>query len=186
MTDRNGDISLRRPAIMQSWQQELVQLHPEMFVRTYRGVPFAPGHPSSCSDGWHDVIAKLVKRVSAAATGYPILFTEIGEARGRLRIHWRAEAALPKYVEHRIEEAVALAEARAACTCMACGANARLFSSGGRFHTACPEHAHGVPVPVRPGMENLHIARTFFCDHSRIECGRYDRIHDRFVRHQAR
>jgi len=181
MTDRNyGDISLRHQAIVQAWQQELVQLHLEMFVRTYRGVPFAPGHPSTCGDGWRDIIAKLVERISVAASGYPILFTEISEARGRLRIHWRAEAALPEHVEHEIEEAVALAAARSACSCTGCGAKACLFSSGGRLIPACRDHARGIPVPVRNGMEDLYIFRVHDGSNG-MACVRYDRDNDQFV-----
>jgi hypothetical protein len=165
-----------------TWQQDLVDLHPELFVGTFRAVPFSPGHPSTCGDGWRDIVAKLVERVSAAATEYPIQFTQIREVHGRLAIHWRAEAALPKHVEYTIEESIARAEARSACSCMVCGANARLFSSGGQLHTACPNHAQGVPVPVPPGMEDLHIVRAFAGDefHS-VVCRRYDRDRDRFV-----
>jgi hypothetical protein len=164
-----------------TWQQDLVDLHPEMFIRTFRGVSFSTGYPS-CPDGWRDIVTKLVERVSAAALGYPVHFTQILERHGRLTIYWKAEASLPKGVECAIEQAIELAEARASCSCAICGANARLFSNAGRLVAVCPDHAQGVQVPVRPGWENLHIVRRFVGDniHS-VACRRYDRVHDQFV-----
>lgn len=165
-----------------TWQQQLVDLHPELFVRTFRGVTFAPGYPTCCGDGWCDILTKLVERVSAAAVGCPIYFTQILERHGRLLVYWRAEASLPKHIERTIEEAIALAEARSACSCLICGGNARLFSNAGRLVAVCPDHAQGAQVPVRPGWENLHIVRRFVGDDfSTIECRRYDRAQDRFI-----
>lgn len=178
----NRDERFKQEGMPKDWRQELVELHPEMFVRTYRGVPFAPGHPFTCGDGWREIVTRFVERLSTAASGYTVLVTQIREAHGRLAIHWRAEAAIPASIERAIEEAIALAQARSACSCIDCGAKASLFSSGGRLHTACRDHAQGVPVPVPPGMENLHVVRKFFGDGSSIiECRRYDRFHDRFV-----
>jgi hypothetical protein len=137
-----------------TWQQNLVDQHPELFIRTYRGVPFSPGYPVA-GDGWREIVTSLVERVSAAAEGYPIHFVQICERHGRLRVHWKAEANVPKRLEHTIEEAVTRAEARSIYSCLACGAKARLFSSGGRLIPACPDHARGVPVPVRTAIEGL-------------------------------
>lgn len=178
MTDR--DERFKQEAMPRNWQQELVELHPEVFLRTYRGVPFAPGHPFACGDGWREVVTRLVERVSTAASGYAVLFTEIRESRGRLTIHWRTEVAIPESVERALEEAIALAQARSACSCIDCGAKASLFSSGGRLYTACPDHAKGVPVSVRTGMEDLHIFRGRDDSHT-LACVRYDWDHDQFV-----
>jgi hypothetical protein len=168
--------------LTKTWHQQLVDLHPELFVRTFRGVTFAPGYPS-CGDGWCDIVTKLVERVSAAAAGYPTIhFTQILERYGRLSIYWKAEANLPNGVEHAIDEAIELAEARSACSCVACGANARLFSNAGRLVTVCPDHARGVPAAIPHGLENLHIVRTFVGDNIQsLACRRYDRVHDQFV-----
>jgi hypothetical protein len=165
-----------------TWQQHLVDLHPELFIRMVGAVPFSPGYPATSGDGWRDLVATLLVRVSAAATGYPIQFTQIREMHGRLAIHWRAEAAIPEHVERAIEEAIALAEARATCSCATCGAKARLFSSGGgQLILACPDHARGVPVPVRTGLEGVHIFRRRACDSSTLACVRYDWDNDQFV-----
>lgn len=163
-----------------TWQQNLVDQHPEVFIRAYRGVPFSPGYPVA-GDGWREIIFTLVERVSTAAVGYPMHFVQICERHGRLRVYWRAEASLPERLEHAIEEAIARAEARAACSCIACGAKARLFSNGGRLIPACPDHAQGVPVSVRTAMDGLHIFQRRVNDSSTIACVRYDWDHDRFV-----
>jgi hypothetical protein len=173
--------SYKGGTLTKTWQQQLVDLHPDLFAQTFRGVDFAPGYPT-CGDGWCDTVTTLVERVSAAAVGYQIHFTQILERYGRLTIYWKAEANLPKRVEHVIAEAIALAEARASCTCVSCGAKGQLFSSGSCLFTACPKHARGVSVPVRPGTEDLHLVRAFVDDDNlSTPCRRYDRLHDQFV-----
>jgi hypothetical protein len=165
-----------------TWQQMLVDTYPKLFVRSFRGVKFSPGFPT-CGDGWCDILTKLVERVSAAAVGYPMHFTQILERYGRLTIYWKAEANLPKRAEHAVEEAIALAQARSACTCVDCGAKGQLFSNGSCLFTACPDHARrGVPVPALHGTEDLHIVRAFVGDDIHIVAWRrYDRVHDQFV-----
>jgi hypothetical protein len=163
-----------------TWQQHLVDLHPKLFIRSFRNVPFCPGYPVA-GDGWREIISSLIERVSAAADGYPIHFVQICERHGRLRIYWRAEANLPTHLERAIEEAIARAEARSTCSCVACGAKARLFSDEGRLMPSCQDHARGVPVSVRPGMENLHIVLVGRDDSRVVACRRYDRARDQFV-----
>jgi hypothetical protein len=164
-----------------SWQQQLVDGYPDLFVRRFRGVPFSPGYPI-CGDGWRDIVTKMVERMSAAATHYRVHFAQISEGYGTLRVYWRAEAALPTHVERAIEELIALAEARSACTCTTCGAEGRLFSSKGWLLTACAEHARGKAVPTQPGLENMHIVRGRVGEDMRIcTCRRYDRTLDAFV-----
>src|SRR5215475_2735729 len=94
-----------------TWQQLLVQKYPQIFVRSFRGLPFSPGYPV-CPDGWGEVVKKLVARVSEASVGYAVQLTEILERHGRLNIYWKADSDLPKRVERAIAEAIALAEAR--------------------------------------------------------------------------
>ena len=165
-----------------SWQQLLIASHPQLFVRLFRGRPFAPGYPV-CPDGWQQVIATVVERVSEAARGYGVQFSEISERCGRLRIYWKAESTLTKQIERHIEDAVARAEARAACTCATCGAEGRLYSSpSGRLLPLCTEHATGEPMPIRLSSENVHLVRDFVGDRiDTIACRKYDRRLDRFV-----
>jgi hypothetical protein len=164
----------------QTWQQMLVNTYPKLFVRSFRGVPFAPGYPT-CADGWRDIVIGLVERVSTAAVVCPMHFTQILERYGRLSIYWKADANLPNGIEHKIDEAIELAEARSACSCMVCGANAGLFSDAGRLVSVCPDHARGVPVAIPHWLENLHIVRIFGENIYSVACRRYDRVHDQFV-----
>jgi hypothetical protein len=164
-----------------TWQQMLVDAYPHLFVRSFRGVPFAPGYPTS-PDGWRDIVIRLIERVSIAATGHRAHFTQISEKFGVLRIYWTAETEFPQDSELAIENAIACAEARSACTCAVCGVEGRLFSSGGWLLTACSDHARGVPVPVPSATENLHIVRGYVGEEVRvITCRRYDRARDLFI-----
>lgn len=163
------------------WQQLLVRKHRHLFKRSLRSVAFSTGHPA-CPDGWCDAVTRMVERVSEAATSCPVYFRQISEERGRLSIYWNAETGLPKHVERTITEAIELCEARSACSCATCGADAHLYRLEGRLFTCCGEHARGAPVPIRPGAENLHLVRSYAGDDLlTIKCRRYDRDHDRFV-----
>jgi hypothetical protein len=164
-----------------TWQQMLVDSHAKLFVRNFSGVAFAPGSPT-CGAGWCDIVTKLVERVSDAAVGHPIYFTQILERHGRLTICWKAEANLPGRVEHAIDAAIELAQARSACTCVSCGSEGRLFSSGYCLFTACSDHAQGVPLPIHPGTEDLHVVRIFAgTTVQSVACRRYDRARDEFL-----
>ncbi|MDH2386402.1 hypothetical protein [Bradyrhizobium sp. CER78] len=165
---------------MKNWQQDLVNLHPEVFVRRFRGIAASPGYPV-CHDGWCDIVSKLVERVSAAAAGYPIYFVQILEGRGCLKVYWKADASIPTSVERMINEAIELAEARSACTCAICGAKGQLFSSGNRLLTACPDHSRGNSVPVPSALQDVHIVRAFIRDNLSVACRRYDWLQDKFV-----
>lgn len=167
---------------IENWQQVLVQNHPNLFICRSRDLAFSPGYPT-CPDGWRQVVAIMVARVSEAAKGHPVQFCEISERCGRLRIYWRSESALPKGVERCIEDAIALGEARSACSCATYGAEGRQFlTSGGRLLPLCSEHARGEPMPARPGSENVHLVRAFIGEKMQlIALRRYDRDHDRFI-----
>lgn len=163
------------------WQQLLVASHPHLFIRTFRGIPVAPGFPT-CSNGWRELVNTMVERVSVATNGYPVQFTGIMQKLGTLRICWVSEATLPTRVERAVDEAVALCEARSACSCATCGAAGRLFCAGGLVLPACPEHAQGEALPARRGFENVYLIREFTRDDSSvIACRRYDRARDAFM-----
>jgi hypothetical protein len=59
-----------------TWQQMIVEANPTLFVRSSRGIPFSPGYPN-CSDGWQDIVARLISRVLRSAHGHPVYFTQI-------------------------------------------------------------------------------------------------------------
>lgn len=162
-----------------NWQKLLIVSHPQLFVRIVRGCPCCPAYPT-CPDGWQQVVARVVERISKAAVGYPVRFCEISERCGQLRLHWKADSSLPERVERGIEDAIARAEARAACTCATCGAEGRLHSSScGRILPLCSEHAQGGSVLTPPGTMNVYLVRGTRT-HSLVR-QKYDRRIDRFV-----
>ena len=89
---------------------------------------------------------------------------------------------MPDAAKAKVDEAIALAAARSACTCEICGAEGRLYNRDGWLATACPEHAKGELEPIRPGFENIHFVRTFGPGRFPIvSCRRYIRETDCFV-----
>src|SRR6202022_5056215 len=82
---------------------------------------------------------------------------QIKEKFGALRFYWSGN--MPNAARAKVEEAIALAVARSACTCEICGAEGRLYNRGGWLATACPQHARGEAVSIKPGFENLRIVR---------------------------
>lgn len=152
-----------------TWQARLVKRHPQLFIRSYRGVRFSPAY-QLCPNGWQHVVATVVERVSEAANGYRVQFCEISERCARLRICWKAASNLPTDVECRIEDAIARGEARSACACATCGAEGRLFSgAGGQLLPLCSEHARGEPMP--------HVSRLRQCSPRSGICRRTNRDH---------
>lgn len=165
-----------------TWQEELVRRHSRLFVCSLRGHGFSPAYPL-CPDGWCQVVTTLVVRVSETTKGYPVQFCEISERFGRLRIYWKSESTLPNRIERDIADAVALAEARSACTCTICGTVGHpFFSPGGRLRPLCSEHAEGEPMLPCPGATDVHLVRVTTQNKiETIKCRRYDRQLDAFV-----
>lgn len=163
--------------MVHTWQQMIIEEYPLLFVRSYRGLPFSPGYPD-CADGWHDVVARLTARVSRSVRGYPVYFTRILAQHGRLQVQWASDSVVPKRLQLEIDEAVALADARSACTCARCGGVGRMYAHGTRLLTVCPRHAHGIPVPTFGGVEDLHVVKVVG---KAIVCRRYDRDSDAFL-----
>lgn len=165
---------------MTDWRRELVDGNLGLFVRTIRGVPFAPAYPI-CGCGWRDIVERLVERVADVSNGYPVQFTQIAEYQGSLRVHWTARSDLPKSVEVALAEVVARAEARSACTCSDCGAAGRLFSDGVQLFTACKIHQRGISVPAVRGFHDVYLIRALHGEKSTLVSRRYDRASDTFV-----
>jgi hypothetical protein len=164
-----------------SWQSALVARHPSLFNIAKHGGTYTPGSPE-CGEGWRDLLERACTRIQAAviADGGTFSALQIKEKYGTLRFYWTGR--LSKEAEHAIEDAVALAEARSACTCEVCGRAGVLHARGDWLATACPEHAKGAPVPVTAGWENIHLVRgTHDGKASIIVCRRYDRETDSFV-----
>jgi hypothetical protein len=193
-----------------TWHDALVERHPDLFqvgtdgrtpgrptvddgrqdpaeraVISKNGRTYTPGKPTvGVGDGWRELVEIAISRIAtvvAANPGATVKIVEVKRWRGTLRLYWRGRNLGAK-AEHAIEDVVAMAEARSACTCEQCGNAGVLHARGDRLATACPDHARGDPVPVTPGLENVHIVRTFDGSRHPIACCcRYVRETDSFV-----
>jgi hypothetical protein len=158
----------------------LLQEHPCLFYGPIERPYAAQGHPN-CEDGWRDLLGRCCARIEAAlAEGGALRVLQIKEKFGALRFYWSGD--MPDAAKARVEDAIALAVARSACTCEICGAEGHLYNLDGWLATACPEHAKGELNPIRPGFENIHLVRTFGPGRFPIvSCRRYIRETDSFV-----
>lgn len=165
------------------WQRDLIKRYPQLFEITESGRIGTPGYPT-VGPGWRDLVETAVARIAdavAAAQPGRAKIVQIKEKFGDLRLYWQGWQ-LGAAAEAAIDEAVALAEARSACTCETCGDEGRLHDKHGWLLTACDVHAQGDPVTVQPGWENVHVVRTIDAGKIRIvSCRRYIRATDSFV-----
>jgi hypothetical protein len=106
-------------------------------------------------------LERACNRIESAIADGGGAFTawQIKEKFGGLRFYWYGDVS-PE-TKSRIDEAIALAEARSACTCETCGEPGRLYQVSGCFTTTCRAHA---PADVEPVLTE-----------------RYDRATDSFV-----
>jgi hypothetical protein len=170
---------------MTTWQDKLIRRYPNVFLRSFRSVPFAPGYPR-CEDGWQDLVTRLVERVDAAHNDGTVYLTHMVAEHGGLRVHWNSRTELTQRTAIDIEEAVALAEARSLSTCVVCGAEGRLFASGFRISPLCKDHESGTPVPVVSGFHDVFAKRGIVRSRSVLMSVRYDWAADAFVQAQPR
>jgi hypothetical protein len=104
---------------------------------------------------------------------------QIKEKYGTQRFYW--QGSLSADAVARVEEAIALAEARSATTCDVCGEEGQLHDDLWLV-TRCDAHAEGRPaVAVEEGFENLRVERTMVGGRVHVRYRRYDRGTDRFV-----
>jgi hypothetical protein len=166
-----------------SWQAALVARYPRLFRLQVDGRSQTPGFPE-VGDGWRTLVETAVGRIAqvvAAAPPASVSIVQVKEKFASLRLYWRGES-LSREAENTVADAVALAEARSACTCEICGGPGVLHRAGGQLHIACAAHAKGKPVAVEKGWENLHLVRGYRDEKvALILCRRYDREADTFV-----
>jgi hypothetical protein len=166
-----------------AWQSALIARHPALFTVEENDRSTTPGWPA-VGDGWRELVETAVGRIADAVAAAPagsLQIVQVKEKFGALRLYWQS-TGLSDEIKNAVEEAVALASARSACTCEFCGKEGRLHNRGGWLATACSEHAKGDAVASRPGRENLHIVRTIDAGRIRIlSCRRYDRATDSFT-----
>jgi hypothetical protein len=166
--------------VTKEWRIELIEAHARLFRPPAEHCEAAQGYPE-CDEGWHDLLERACVRIeNALDNGDAFKVVQIKEKYGTLRFYW--DGKLSEDAKAKVEEAIALAEARSACTCEVCGAVGRLYNRGGWFATACAEHAKGEPEPVKPGFENIRIVRRIVRGQVRIlSCRRYERATDSFA-----
>jgi hypothetical protein len=161
------------------WRIDLIEAHPDLFHPPAGHPEQAPGYPW-CEEGWRDLLECLCVRIEAALReGETVRIQQIKEKFAGLRCYRRGDVSPDTTA--MINEAIALAEARSACTCEQCGEEGRLHNDAGFYMTRCAAHAKGAPVPARPGQENVHLVRLPTSGGFRIAARRYDRETDSFV-----
>lgn len=165
---------------MSNWQEQLIENNPGLFVRSFRGLPYAPGYPR-CPSGWRNVVARLVERVVPLATDGSVYFSHMGCENGVLRIHWKCENEISSSNAAQIDDAIALAEARSACTCIDCGDRGRLFCFGFVVAPLCLRHRRGDLVPMIAGFHDIFLRRSLRKDRPALVRSQYDWVADAFV-----
>jgi hypothetical protein len=167
-------------AHVRDWRIELIEAHPGLFHPPEGHPEKAAGYPW-CEQGWRDLLERLFVRIEAALRqGETIHFSQIKEKFAGLRVYWRGDVS--QETAALIHEAIALAEARSACTCEECGDAGELYRHAGVYMTRCDTHPKGQPVPAGPGRQSMHVVRHVTPDGSfRVAAQRYDREADAFV-----
>ncbi|GLR98972.1 hypothetical protein ACVIU7_005480 [Bradyrhizobium liaoningense] len=122
-------------------------------------------------------LATASPRCSAPEERLEIL--QIKEKYGTLRVYWCGK--LSQHSRQGVEWVVALAEARSATTCEQCGEEGRLYRAGAVPMTRCLAHAKGQSVPIKAGLENVHIVQKVVDGRLTVACRRYDRDTDSFI-----
>ncbi len=164
---------------VRDWRIALIEAHPRLFAPPAGNLDRASGYPS-CDEGWRDLLERMCDRMETALReGETIQIVQIKEKFASLRCYWRGNVSTETTA--KIMEAIALAEARSACTCEQCGAEGRLYKKIGFYLTRCAAHADGAEVPSERGSEIVHIVRVATPDGSRHARRRYDRNTDSFA-----
>ena len=165
-------------APIKDWRIVLIEAHPGLFHAPEGHPERASGYPW-CEEGWRNLLERLCVRIEAALRdGETIRIAQIKEKFAGLRFYWHGEVSAETRL--LIQQAVALAEARSACTCEECGSEGKLFRHSGVYMTRCAAHAKGQRVPAEPGRENVHLLRRT-PGTAGVYHARYDRETDSFV-----
>jgi hypothetical protein len=131
--------------------------------------------------GWRDLLDLACSRIGAAvhAHGGAVKISQIQVSRGCLNLYWQGTAS--QKTRDLVEDALALAEARSACTCEICGNDGKLHRHDCDLLTRCDIHARGNLVKIPRGFANVHLVRITEGSSRSIQICRYDRIGDSFV-----
>jgi hypothetical protein len=158
----------------------LVSAYADLFDPSPGDPPVAQGWPC-VGEGWRDLLECACARIRTAIRTHGGSFraSQVKEKYGGLRFYY--DGALPPSAAALVEEAIDLAEARAACTCEICGEPGSLCGPGW-LTTRCAQHAEGRrPEPVKAHLLNVHVQTRIIGDQKVIRCRRYVRETDSFV-----
>ena len=168
------------PAPM-TWEDALVERHPHLFRRHRPG----SSNTSNCltvGEGWRETVEILVQRLSHIVQARPVAIVRIFQNCGSLRVDTWAGDDVDCELHMEMDYAIALAEARSACTCEQCGREGILYRRDSMLLTRCTQHAVGDAIQVRRGMERVHLVRKLVGGRpGPIGAGRYDRVTDTFT-----
>jgi alkylation response protein AidB-like acyl-CoA dehydrogenase len=163
------------------WRADLVIAYADLFDPAPGDPPSAQGWPF-VGDGWRDLLERACARIRTAiqAHGGSFRASQVSEKYGGLRFYF--DGALPSEAKVLVEEAIDLAEARAACTCETCGEAGSLYGPGW-LTTRCAQHADGrrPEEEVKPLLRNIRVVTRFAGDRKVVRCRRYVRETDSFV-----
>lgn len=121
------------------WGRDLMLRHVRLFETERDGPNIASGYPA-IREGWRDVVERLCARIGTTLEdGETFRFVQIVRKFGLLRIDWAGEVS--EATKARIEEAVALAEARSSCTCEVCGLEGEKYYAAKFVIPRCMAHA---------------------------------------------
>jgi hypothetical protein len=164
-----------------TWQDALVEQYPHLFRRRRPGGA-NKANRLMVSEGWHETVEILARRLARIVQAQPVAIVRISPNCGSLRVDTWADEAVDPELLMEVDYAIALAEARSACTCEQCDREGQLYSAGAMRTTRCAQHAVGDVMPVRPGLERVHLVRKLVGGRpGPIGAGRYDRVTDTFI-----
>jgi hypothetical protein len=163
------------------WEDALVERYPNLFRHRSTGGA-SKAICTTVGDGWHETVEILLQRLAQIVQARPVAVVRIFQKCGSLRVDTRTDEAVDPGVLMEVDYAIALAEARSACTCEQCGREGRLYCAGSTRTTRCTQHAVGDATQVRRGMERVHLVRKLVGGRpGPIGAGRYDRVTDTFA-----
>jgi hypothetical protein len=165
---------------LQAWRIDLMRAHPRLFEIMTDEPHLSFGYPN-VQEGWRDTMERLCVRIeNALLDGETFEFVRIVPKFGLLRVGWEGEVS--EETRARIEEAVALGEARSSCTCELCGAEGEKYLESKRVMVRCEAHAEGRPLMEARANKRLHLVRLAEPPNPPVRTvRRYDRENDVFV-----
>jgi hypothetical protein len=164
-----------------SWADALVERYPNLLRRRSPVGPYT-ANCMTVGVGWRETVEILLQRLAHIVQARPVAIVRIFDNCGSLRVDTWADDAVDPELLMEVDYAIALAQARSACTCDQCGREGQLYCAGSTRTTRCAQHAVGDVTPVRPGLERVHlIHKSVGGRPGPIGAGRYDRATDAFI-----